>query len=202
MISKTLVAIGLIILPILATPLDAAEKSVADDRSQTSAIGTTDEENSAVDAGELSVQYWAERSKEARFDPGMCMYGYPLAKMGWHAAARRIFERCSKHGNPYAMPWAAWSAENGYDRPASDPVEAAEWDRKLAESGSPIGQLNYGLDALRGHGVPQDTRLGKKLVDEAAAAGDDTAKDLAAHDYDPESVTPTADLAHYRQPQF
>ena len=55
MISKTLVAIGLIILPILATPLDAAEKSVADDRSQTSAIGTTDEENSAVDAGELSV---------------------------------------------------------------------------------------------------------------------------------------------------
>jgi hypothetical protein len=25
---------------------------------------------------------------------------------------------------------------------------------------------------------------------------------LAQHDYDPESVTPTADLAHYRKPQF
>ncbi|WP_374544710.1 tetratricopeptide repeat protein [Rhodoblastus sp.] len=150
---------------------------------------------------ELSVEYWAERSKEARFDPGMCMYGYPLAKMGWHDAARRIFERCAEHDNVYAMAWAAWTEENGYDQP-SDPIKAAEWDKRLADTGSSLGQFNYGLDLLRGHGVDQDRALGKDYIDKAAAGGDKTAKELAQHDYDPESVTPTADLAHYRKPQF
>jgi TPR repeat protein len=99
------------------------------------------------------------------------------------------------------MPWAAWTEENGYDRP-SDPAKAADWDKRLADTGSSIGQLNYGLDLLRGHGVAQDRALGKELVDKSAAAGDKTARELAQHDYDPESVTPTADLAHYRKPQF
>jgi TPR repeat protein len=121
--------------------------------------------------------------------------------MGWHEPARKIFERCAQNGNPYAMPWAAWTEENGYDRP-SNPVAAAEWDRKLAETGSPLGQLNYGLDVLRGHGAPLDPALGKALVDRAAAAGEPTAKALADANYDPEAVTPTADLAHYRRPQF
>ena len=160
-----------------------------------------DESGTLNAASELSIEYWVERSKEARFDPGMCMYGYPLAKMGWHDAARRIFTRCAEHGNPYAMPWAAWTEENGYDRP-SDPVKAAEWDKTLADTGSSLGQFNYGLDLLRGHGVDQDSKLGKAMIDRAAAGGDTTARELAQHDYDPESVTPTADLAHYRKPQF
>jgi len=29
-----------------------------------------------------------------------------------------------------------------------------------------------------------------------------SARELAQHDYDPESVTPDADKAHYRKPQF
>jgi TPR repeat protein len=160
-----------------------------------------DDENAQEAPSELSIQYWVERSKEARFDPAMCMYGYPLAKMGWHDAARRIFERCAEHDNQYAMPWAAWTEENGYDKP-SDPVKAAEWDKRLAETGSSLGQFNYGLDLLRGHGVDQDRRLGKAMIDQAAAGGDKTARELIAHDYDPEAVTPTADLAHYRKPQF
>ncbi|MCW2317421.1 TPR repeat protein [Rhodoblastus acidophilus] len=162
---------------------------------------TVADEQGVLNPEELTVQYWAARAEDGRFDPGMCMYGYPIAKMGWHEPARKIFERCAQHGNPYAMPWAAWTEENGYDRP-SDPAAAAEWDRKLAETGSALGQLNYGLDVLRGHGVPRDPALGKALVDRAAAAGESTARDLAAHDYDPASVTPTADLAHYRHPQF
>jgi uncharacterized protein len=160
-----------------------------------------EEENAQGAPSELSIQYWVERSKEARFDPGMCLYGYPLAKMGWHDAARRIFERCAEHGNEYAMPWAAWTEENGYDKP-SDPAKAAYWDKKLADTGSSLGAFNYGLDLLRGHGVDQDTKLGKAMIDKAAAGGDTTARELIAHDYDPESVTPSADLAHYRKPQF
>ncbi len=99
------------------------------------------------------------------------------------------------------MPWMAWTEENGYDQPA-DPAKAAEWDRKLAEKGSSLGKFNYGLDLLRGHGVEQDSALGKRFVDEAAQGGDTTARELATHGYDPESVTPDADKAHYRKPQI
>jgi len=162
---------------------------------------TVADEVGVLNPEELTVQYWAARADEARFDPGMCMYGYPIAKMGWHEPARKIFTRCAENGNPYAMPWAAWTEENGYDRP-SNPAAAAEWDKKLAETGSALGQLNYGLDVLRGHGVARDPALGKALVDRAAAAGEPTAKALAAAGYDPEAVTPSADLGHYRQPQF
>ncbi len=35
--------------------------------------------------------------------------------------------------------------ENGYDRP-SDPVKAAEWNKTLADTGSSLGQFNYGLE--------------------------------------------------------
>ncbi|MGO9942516.1 MAG: tetratricopeptide repeat protein [Rhodoblastus sp.] len=161
----------------------------------------SDDEVGTLNPQGLGIEYWIARSKEARFDPGMCLYGYALAKIGWHEDARRVFERCSEAGIAGAMPWMAWTEENGYDRP-SDPVAAAEWDRKLADAGSSLGQFNYGLDILRGHGVTQDRALGKSYVDKAASGGDITARELAQHDYDPESVTPDADKAHYRKPQF
>ena len=66
-----------------------------------------------------------------------------------------------------SMPWMAWTEENGYDRP-SDPVAAAEWDKTLADTGSSLGQFNYGLDILRGHGVTQDRALGKSYIDRAS----------------------------------
>ncbi len=161
----------------------------------------SDDEVGTLNPQDLTIEYWVAKSKEAHFDPTMCLSGYPLAKMGWHEAARRIFQRCSEAGIAGAMPWMAWTEENGYDRPP-DPVKAAEWDKKLADMGSSLGQLNYGLDILRGHGVTQDRALGKSYVDKAAGGGDTTARELAQHDYDPESVTPDADKAHYRKPQF
>ncbi len=161
----------------------------------------SDDDVGQLNPSELSIDYWIARSKEARFDPGMCMYGYPLAKMGWHEEARRIFQRCSEHGVVGSMPWASWTEENGYDT-ASNPVAAAAWDKKLADTGSSLGEFNYGLDLLRGHGAPHDVALGKSYVDNAAKGGDTTARELAAHNYDPEYVTPTADLAHYRKPMF
>jgi TPR repeat protein len=165
------------------------------------AYAAADDDIGVLNPQELTIAYWIGKSKEARFDSGMCMYGYPLAKMGWHEDARRIFQRCSEHGIAGAMPWMAWTEENGYDRP-SDPVAAAEWDKKLADTGSSLGQFNYGLDILRGHGVTQDRALGKSYIDLAVKGGDRTARELASHDYDPESVTPDADKAHYRKPQF
>ena len=160
-----------------------------------------DDEVGTLNPQELTIDYWVAKSQEPRFDSGMCLYGYPLAKMGWHEAARRIFQRCAEAGITGAMPWMAWTEENGYDQPA-DPVKAAEWDKRLADTGSSLGQFNYGLDILRGHGVTQDRALGKAYIDRAASGGDATARELARHDYDPESVTPESDKAHYRKPQF
>ncbi|HUO54528.1 MAG TPA: sel1 repeat family protein [Rhodoblastus sp.] len=150
---------------------------------------------------DMNLDYWAGKAADGHFEPHICFYGVFLDKTGRHAEARRIFQRCAEAGNQYAMPWMSYLEENGFDRP-SDPEKAAEWDRKLSDLGSPIGQLNYGLDLLRGHGAPLDRSAGKALIDKAAAAGDKTARDLAAHDYDPESVTPDADKARYRRPQF
>ena len=81
----------------------------------------------------------------------------------------------------------AWTGDNRYDRP-SDPAKAAEWDRKAAEAGYSIGQFNFGLDLLRGHGVRR-----------AARQGDADATDLAAHSYDQEFSTPEADKDRDRQ---
>ena len=144
----------------------------------------------------LTIDYWVRRLDEKPFDQKICIYGYPAAKMGDHVAARRIFEACSTAGVEMAMPWMSWTEENGYDKP-SDPAKAAEWDRRLAEKGNALGALNYGLDLLRGHGVPQDLGEGRAYIDRAAAGGDVTAKDLAAHDYDPEVATPSADSDRY-----
>ncbi|WP_298356836.1 sel1 repeat family protein [Rhodoblastus sp.] len=165
------------------------------------ATPASDDETGELNPQSLSIQYWAAKASQGDFDPHMCMYGVFLDKTGQHDEARRIFERCANEGNLNAMPWMSFLEENGYDRP-SDPAKAAEWDRKLADKGSSLGQFNYGLDLLRGHGVMQDRAAGKALIDKAAAGGDKTARELASHDYDPDSVTPTADLAHYRQPQF
>ncbi len=159
------------------------------------------EDNPASEHGELSVQYWAAKSASERFDPQMCRYAVFLDKTGQHEEAGRLFQRCADEGNLNAMPWMSYLEENGYDRP-SDPAKAAQWDKRLSDAGSPLGAFNYGLDLLRGHGAPLDRAAGKALIDKAAAGGDKTAIELIAHDYDPESVTPEADKARYRQPQF
>ncbi len=150
---------------------------------------------------ELGVDYYRGKSGDAKIDPHLCAYGVFMDKTGQHEEARKIFERCANEGNLQAMPWMSYTEENGFDR-ASNPIAAAEWDKKLADKGSSLGQFNYGLDLLRGHGVTQDRALGKDFVDRAVKGGDATARELAAHDYDPESVTPSADYARYRKPQF
>ena len=162
---------------------------------------TVEDEGGVLNPEELTVEFWARKSKEAHYDPKICYYGYISTKMGSHEPARQIFERCSEHGNLQTMPWSAWTEEMGYDRP-SNPDAAAAWDKKLADAGEPLGKLNFGLDLLRGHGVKLDAKLGRDYVDQAAAGGDKTAKELAQQGYDPESVTPSADFGRYRHLQF
>jgi len=159
------------------------------------------EEIGELNPNQLSVDYYVGKAGAEKLDPHLCAYGVFMDKTGQHEEARKIFERCANEGNELAMPWMSYMEENGFERP-SNPVAAAEWDRRLADRGSSLGAFNYGLDLLRGHGIARDEKLGRAMIDRAAAGGDVTAKELIAHDYDPESVTPGADRARYRQPQF
>jgi hypothetical protein len=170
---------------VLAAPLAAAP---ADDGGE-------------LNPDQLSVDYYIGKAGDKQIDPHLCAYGVFMDKTGRHAEARRIFERCARDGNENAMPWMAFMEENGFDRP-SDPAAAAQWDKRLADRGSALGAFNYGLDLLRGHGVAHDEKQGRAMIDRAAKGGDTTARELIAHGYDPESVTPGADRARYRQPQF
>jgi TPR repeat protein len=159
------------------------------------------EEAGVLNPSQLSVEDYVGKAGAEKLDPHLCAYGVFMDKTGQHAEARKIFERCANAGNDNAMPWMSYMEENGFERP-SNPVAAAEWDRRLADRGSSLGAFNYGLDLLRGHGVARDEKLGREMIDRAAAGGDVTAKELIAHGYDPESVTPGADRARYRKPQF
>jgi hypothetical protein len=162
------------------------------------ALETTSDADGTLNSAELTIDYWVARLDEKPFDKKICTFGYPAAKMGNHPAARRIFEACSEAGVAGAMPWMAWTEENGYDKP-SNPEAAAKWDKTLADTGSSLGAFNYGLDLLRGRGVAQDPVAGRNYIDRAARDGDATARELAASGYDPEAVTPDADKDRYRK---
>jgi TPR repeat protein len=187
-LAGSLVAAGL-----LVSPLAAAQAGIAAARA--------DDVGGELNPDQLGVDYYIGKAGAGKIDPHLCAYGVFMDKTGRHDEARKIFERCARDGNENAMPWMSFMEENGFDRP-SDPAAAADWDKKLADRGSSLGAFNFGLDLLRGHGIARDEKLGRAMIDRAAQGGDKTAKELIAHGYDPESVTPGADRARYRQPQF
>ena len=131
-----------------------------------------------------------------RLDMMTCASGYYLTKKGDHAAARRLFRACAAAGYTGAMTWMGQLDNNGLGADY-DPDAAAEWDRRAAEAGDPVGKFNHGLALLRGHGVPRDRARGRALVDEAARDGLEVARQLQAEGYDPEAVTPDADRWKY-----
>ena len=165
------------------------------------ALETQEDADGTLNAQKLTLEYFARKADAPVFDPLLCFHGYVFAKMGDHSRATRIFERCAAEGVMAALPWMAWEEENGYLN-GSNPEKAAEWGRMAAEAGYSIGQFNYGLDLLRGRGVPRDVIRGRALVDRAAAQGDTSAQGLARQGYDPETVTPEADRQRYRKPMF
>ena len=140
-------------------------------------------------------------AKAARGETSMmvCAMGYPVTKSGDHEDARVILEACANDGWTAAMTWMAQLEDNGLGEVES-PEAAAEWDRRAAEAGDPIGKFNHGLNLMRGRGVEMDDARGRALVDEAAAEGVVAAQRLQAANYDLDEVTPDADNWKYAPP--
>ena len=145
---------------------------------------------------ELSVSYFLKKLQRGEAEAMGSVHGYAAAKSADYATARAIFGILAKRGNAQAMTWMSWLDDNGFGAP-EDPGASAEWDRKAMEAGSHVGTFNYGLDKLRGRGVPLDIDGGKQLIRDAAAKGDETAARLVEHDFDLDVVTPDADNWKY-----
>ena len=171
-----------IILPLflVATPI------WAEDLSQ---YGTTNPD-------EMTWQKFVEQAEEGETGMVLCSMGYALTKSGDHDSARTLFLNCAEDGYTGAMTWMSQLDNNGLGG-AYDPDAAAQWDRRAAELGDPVGKINYGINLMRGHGVDKDEALGRQLVDQAAAEGLPIARRLAAADYDLDEVTPDADNWKY-----
>ncbi|HEV7247319.1 MAG TPA: sel1 repeat family protein [Shinella sp.] len=145
---------------------------------------------------ELTLNRVMKDVAEGHTSMTICATGYYMTKSGRHAMARELFERCAAAGWTGAMTWMSQLDDNGLGG-IEDPDAAAEWDRRAAEAGDPVGKLNYGLDLMRGRGVAEDRALGRRYVDDAARSGLPTAKRLQASDYDLDVVTPDADNWKY-----
>ena len=132
-------------------------------------------------------------------DSVTCSLGINSTKYDDHATARMIATKCAEAGIVKGMTWMSMFESNGIGAP-SNPAAAAEWDRRAAEAGDPVGTYNYGLDLLRGDGVPRDEVEGRRHVDAAADLGVGVAVRLRDSGYDLDEVTPVADRWKYAPP--
>jgi hypothetical protein len=129
-------------------------------------------------------------------DSVTCSLGINVTKTDNHELARTLTRRCAEAGFTKAMTWMSQLENNGLGGDYN-PDASADWDRRAAEAGDPVGKFNYGLDLMRGHGVAQDEALGRDYVDQAARDGLAIAKRLQGAEYDLHEITPDADNWKY-----
>lgn len=125
-----------------------------------------------------------------------CSLGINVTKNDDFVLARKLTRLCAEAGYAKAMTWMSQLENNGLGGDY-DPESSAEWDRRAAELGDPVGRLNHGMNLLRGHGVAKDEALGRRYVDQAAEDGLETARRLKDSGYDLDTVTPDADNWKY-----
>lgn len=129
-------------------------------------------------------------------DSVTCSLGINVTKADDHVLSRRLIRQCAEAGYTKAMTWMSQLENNGLGGDYN-PDASAEWDRRAAEAGDPVGRFNHGLNLMRGHGIAQDEALGRQFVDQAAEDGLEIAKRLQGADYDLDEVTPDADNWKY-----
>ena len=132
-------------------------------------------------------------------DPVTCSLGINVTKADNHALSRKLTKQCAEAGYTKAMTWMSQLENNGLGGDYN-PDASAEWDRRAAEAGDPVGRFNHGLNLMRGQGVAKDEALGRRYVDQAADDGLAIAKRLQGADYDLDEVTPDADNWKYAPP--
>lgn len=157
---------------------------------------TVEDEGGTLNPQDSGFGHLKGNVERGQTDMMTCAMGYYVTKSGNHDLARTLFRQCAEAGYTGAMTWMSQLDNNGLGG-EYNPDAAAEWDRRAAEAGDPIGKFNYGIDLMRGHGVKRDETAGRALVDSAAAEGLEIARRLKKADYDLDAVTPDADNWKY-----
>ncbi|MCA0044441.1 tetratricopeptide repeat protein [Celeribacter litoreus] len=170
----------------------------AEDKAMDLGPDTEVSEDGILNPHEMSMAQVMDKIRQGETGMVLCSQGYLVTKSGRHELARELFSNCSDAGWTGTMTWMSQLDDNGLGGP-QDLEAAAEWNRKAAEAGDPVGKFNHGLDLMRGWGVARDPEAGRALVDEAARDGLPVAKRLQAAEYDLDEVTPDADEWRYFQ---
>ena len=129
-------------------------------------------------------------------DSVTCSLGINATKNNDYVLSRKLTKLCADAGYTKAMTWMSQLENNGLGG-EYNPDASAEWDRRAADAGDPVGSFNHGLNLMRGHGITQDEELGRRYVDQAAQDGLAIAKRLQSADYNLDEVTPDADNWKY-----
>lgn len=160
------------------------------------ALPAAADEFGTLNPSELTWQSMRDKAASGETSMTVCASGYMMTKSGDHETARTIFEQCAKAGYTGAMTWMGQLDNNGLGG-AYNPDAAAEWDRRAADAGDPVGKFNYGVALMRGHGVAKDEAAGRAMIDAAASDGLKIAERLRGADYDLKEITPDADEHRY-----
>ncbi len=155
-----------------------------------------DNPGGTLNPDEMSLDRVIDNIRNGQTSMMDCASGYGMTKSGDHDPARETFQACADAGYTASMAWMSYMDQNGYGG-EFDPDASAEWNRRAAEAGDPLGMFNHGVDLMRGFGTPQDDAAGRAMVDRAADAGIEFAQRLRAADYDLDVVTPDADNWRY-----
>lgn len=157
---------------------------------------TVEDDHGVLNPQDTGVAMLTRKIEMGVIDSITCSLGINVTKYSNHELARKLTKRCAEAGYTKAMTWMSQLENNGMGGDYN-PDAAAEWDRRAAEAGDPVGQFNYGLDLMRGHGVAQNNALGRSYIDRAANDGLAIAKRLQGAGYDLDEVTPDADNWKY-----
>lgn len=115
----------------------------------------------------------------------ICVNGYELDKTGDHVGGLAFLSECSRRGNAPSMVYLADMLEAGRGSDlGADPVAAARWLRRAAESGYAVAQFHLGVALLLGRGVAADVAEARHWLRRAAAQGDADALALINADFD------------------
>jgi uncharacterized protein len=141
---------------------------------------------------EMTLNYFANRYDFKNGKSTACIYGYWATKAGDHVNGMKIFNKCASANIEAAMVWLSYMYENGF-AVAKDFKAATDWSKKAADQGYKVGEYNYGLSLLRGHGVDKNDAAGREWIEKSAAQGFAAAQELIDSGYNVDIAIPDAD---------
>lgn len=157
---------------------------------------TVEDDHGILNPQDTGTEMLMRKIEMGVIDSITCSLGINATKTDNLPLARKLTQACAEAGYTKAMTWMSQLLNNGMGG-AYDPDASADWDRRAAEAGDPVGKFNHGLNLMRGHGTAMDMDEGRRMVDEAARDGLEIAKTLQGADYDLDAVTPDADNWKY-----